>query len=62
MKATAFDVVKQLNGLSIEAAFGVLEDAKRLLTSTQTVSAESPLLTALEAKAQFSREENVTVP
>ncbi len=50
MKITAFDVVKQLDGLSIEEAQRVLESAKRLLTSTQVVSAGSPLLTDLQAK------------
>jgi hypothetical protein len=41
---TAIDVVKQLDGLSIDQAKRVLEEAMMLLGSTQIVSAESPLL------------------
>jgi hypothetical protein len=52
MKITAFDVVKQLDGLSIEEAQHLLEVAGRLLASTQIVSAESPLLNRYKTKEQ----------
>jgi hypothetical protein len=48
---TAFDIVKQLDGLSIKTATQVLESAIRLLTSTQLVSATSPLLEKQEQRA-----------
>jgi hypothetical protein len=46
MKTRAIDLVKQLDGLSIEEAQMLLTEAKELLFSTQIVSADSPLLSA----------------
>jgi hypothetical protein len=54
MKTNPFDVIKQLDGLSIREAQIVLEGAMRLLTSTQLVVANSPLLVDAENKARQS--------
>jgi hypothetical protein len=40
---TAKEIVQQLDGMSIDAATRTLEQAIRLLTSTQRVSKDSPL-------------------
>lgn len=49
---TPFEIIKQLDGLSITEASRVLESAIRLLTSTQLVSAKSPILEAQERQAK----------
>jgi hypothetical protein len=46
---TAIDIVKYLNGLSIERATAILQQAQRLLTKSQLVSAESPSLREFES-------------
>lgn len=60
MKVTAFDIVKQLDGLSIKHANRAVESAIQLM-STQLVSAKSPLLEAQERRANsVCREEPST--
>ena len=41
---TARDLIRMLDGLTIDEARGILQEAIVLLSATQLVSAESPLL------------------